>query len=267
MPKFFPIQGPGGRLADTEREALVREEVRFLLQGRADLFSRELTARLLEEGCNLPPAVALPLFYREAASELAADLGPSDRAAFARRFPGGAEPGSHIDFHRIVRFFHSRLSRPAEAMARASLAALAAAVAEWRIDERALTRAPAAFDAAVRRTVARMTAGRPSGRLAALPFERVARRLRLALCAALLRHLEDGAGFRAEFGAVPSFLKAAAGRPDLFCRAMADLRGRIPYFDHLASRAFWRTLRNLDAAGGGTLPPPKQPSDRPERGR
>jgi hypothetical protein len=112
-----------------------------------------------------------------------------------------------------------------------------------------------------------MTAGRPSGRLAALPFERVARRLRLALCAALLRHLEDGAGFRAEFGAVPSFLKAVAGRPDLFCRAMADLRGRIPYFDHLASRAFWRTLRNLDAAGGGTLPPPKQPSDRPERGR
>jgi hypothetical protein len=58
--------------ANQTRDRLIRDEMRFLLQRDEQRFGKQLRARLLEEGCNLPLSVAKPAFYREMIAALAA---------------------------------------------------------------------------------------------------------------------------------------------------------------------------------------------------
>jgi hypothetical protein len=95
--------------------------------------------------------------------------------------------------------------------------------------------------------------GSHAGGLAGLPFDVVIRRLRLALTVSLLRHVKDPEGFRSEFGLIPQVLKAIPGDPVVFSRVMSFLLGQVPYFSHVASQVFWRTLNNLDAERGAGL--------------
>lgn len=135
-------------------------------------------------------------------------------------------------------------------MAHAVMDAVTAALETWRLDEAALTNKPETFEMVVRKMVARISAGNPAGRLAGLPFNVVIRRLRMALTASLLRHVRDLKGFQFEFGSIPQALKAIQEDPTVFCQLMSFLRGQVPYFGHVASQVFWRTLSNLDAERG-----------------
>jgi hypothetical protein len=250
---LFKSKTPGPGSTNGAREALLREETLFLLQGHGACFSRQLRARLLEEGCNLPLAVARPLFYRHIVLRLSAALEASGQAAYTRRFPENGDRLIHPQFHRIIRFLHARLPNAEECMARAVLDAAAAVLAFWRLDETMFTQKPEIFETFARQMAARIVDGSHAGGLAGLPFDVVIRRLRLALTVSLLRHVKDPEGFRSEFGLIPQVLKAIPGDPVVFSRVMSFLLGQVPYFSHVASQVFWRTLNNLDAERGAGL--------------
>ena len=247
---LFKSKTPGPGPTKGAREALLREETLFLLQGHDARFSRQLRARLLEEGCNLPLAVAKPFFYRHIVLKLSASLDASGQASFTRMFPENDERLIHPQFHRIIRFLHARLPNAEERMALAALDAVAAVLAFWHLDENILTQKPEIFETFARQMAARIMDGSHAGRLAGLPFDVVIRRLRLALTVSLLRHVKDSENFRSEFGLVSQVLKAIPGNPAVFSRVMSFLQGQVPYFSHVASQIFWRTLNNLDAERG-----------------
>jgi hypothetical protein len=224
-----------------------------LLQGNNVRFSKQLQARLLEEGCNLPLAVASPLFYRHLVFSLTAELSASAQASFARRFPESGDRLSHPQFHAIMRFLHSKLSDAKTKMARASIEAVADVMATWYLDEASLTDGPDRFEMAVRRAADRIIDGSPVGRqLAELPFDVVVRRLRLALTASLLRHVRESDGFRSTFGSIPRIFSKIQGDPAVFSQVMSFLQGQLPYFGHVSSQVFWRTLNHLNTDRGAS---------------
>lgn len=248
--KRFKLKSRGPVSGKDARDVLIREETRFLLQGNDARFSKQLLARLLEEGCNLPLSVARPLFYRHAVLKLTADLNAAEQSAFARRFPEDHERLSHPRFHGIIRFLHSRLPDAETRMAYAAMDAVAAVIETWRLDDAALTNTPETFEAVAKKTVDRIRDANPAGRLAGLPFTVVIRRLRMALTASLLRHIRDSKEFRSRFGSIPQVLKTIQADPAVFCRVMSFLRDQLPYFSLVASQSFWRTLNNLDTGRG-----------------
>ena len=138
-------------------------------------------------------------------------------------------------------------------MARAAVDGVADVMKLWRLDDAVFTETPDAFDAAAEKMVAVIAAGNPTGRLAALPPDIILRRLRMALTASLLRHVNDPEAFRTRFGPIHGIIGAMKADPSVFRRVMSFLRDHVPYFGHLASRTFWRTLNNLDA-DRGSLP-------------
>ncbi len=251
MATFFRTKTVIQKSETDARRALIREETRFLLQGNDARFSKQLQARLLEEGCNLPLSVARPLFYRHVVFTLRARLDGSSEASFSRRFPGSHERLVHPEFHDMIRYLHSRLPDARTKMAKASIDAVSAVMASWYLDEAAL-QAPDRFEMIVRRAADRITESSPAGRLAQLPVDVVVRRLRLALTASLLRHVREPEGFRSTFGSIPRVFNEMQGDPAVFCRVMSFLQDQLPYVDHLSSQVFWRTLTHLNTACGGT---------------
>jgi hypothetical protein len=238
--------------AHDPRQSLILEETRFLLQGNDSRFSRQLQARLLEEGCNLPSALARPLFCRHLVSSLKAELVGSAQASFDRRFPESHERLIHPHFHDAIRFFHSRLPDANTKMTKASIDAVAAVMATWYLDEAALTESPACFEVTVRQAVDRIIDSSSTGpRLAQLSLDVVVHRLRLALTASLLRHVRSPEGFRTTFGSIPRVFKEMQENPAVFCRVMSFLQDQLPYFGHLSTQVFWRTLNHLDTCRRG----------------
>lgn len=224
------------------RDALIREEMQFLLQRDPLRFRRELRGRLLSEGCNLPWVLARPIFYQEMLLRLSSR---SDRPEPADGAPSAAT-WTHRQFHAAMRRCHTALPRPGEAMSRAALDAVAAVIARWQLDSRLLTGRDDRFRIFVARTVSRIISEHPASALDHIPLEQVLRRLRIALTASLFRHLRNPDAFRAAFGTLPEALRTMQEDPEQFSRVMAVCRDQIPPFASLASRIFWRTLHNLD---------------------
>lgn len=250
MIPFFKSKSSAAPSAENARESLIREEVRFLLQGNDARFLKQLRARLLEEGCNLPLSVARPCFCRHVVAALSRMLNESEQSAFERRFGDDFRQLTHPEFHRIIRYLHGKLPGPETSMARAALDAVAEVMAIWRLDDAMFTDGPEIFDATAGRMIAMVVTGNPGGRLAALPHDLIRRRLRLALTAALLRHATDPEAFRSRFGPVHGVFSKMTDDPALFSRVMTFLKAQMPYFDHIASQVFWRTLNHLDADHG-----------------
>ena len=82
MQRFVRNIGPGCRTAEAVRKQLIRREMRFVLQQDVRRFTRQLLARLLDEGCNLNPALARLRFYEGFVRRLAADLPADGRSRF-----------------------------------------------------------------------------------------------------------------------------------------------------------------------------------------
>lgn len=228
------------------RKALVREEMQFLLQRDERRFSKQLQARMLDEGCNLPLALARPIFCEKLVSSLSAELPPAQRSRLEGRRPSNGSETTHPRFHEAVRFFLAHLPDAESALARASIEATAAVRRAWRLDIAFLTADADRFEEELGRIVDRLCRSRPHGRLSALRLAHIRRRLYLALTASLLRYVRDPDSFRAEFAAVPDLLGKMRADRGTFTRAMAFFAAQTPYFVDIASRTFWRTLAALD---------------------
>jgi hypothetical protein len=57
--------------------------------------------------------------------------------------------------------------------------------------------------------------------------------------------LRERKPFQEEFGSIPELVNAMQKEHTVFCRFMAFCKARIPYFNYIASRTFWRTLETL----------------------
>ena len=247
MATFYTSKTAGPGPTQHAREALIREMRVFLLENNDARFSKQLLAFLLEEGCNLPLALAKPLFYRHVVSTLSAALEASGQAAVARRFSGDGEGLTHPQFHWILDFIHTCLPDADTRMAAAAIDTVGTVLEAWRLEKSVFTENTETFERVVRQVVARIVNGNRNGRLADWPVEVILRRLRLALTASLLRHARDPDRFRSTFGPIHRLWKTMPADPMVFCRVMSFLQGQIPYFRHIASQVFWRTLNHLDA--------------------
>ena len=232
------------------RNELIREEMRFLLQRDPRRFSKELLARILDEGCNLPLALARPIFYDRVLSIASDMLAPGQRARLMERIPSDASEMTHLRFFDAIRFLHVNLPDSEVTLARAAIEAVAAVLRAWRLDSGFFSREAARFDADLRSIITRISENRPGGRLASQRFEDVRRRLHMALTASLLRHIVDPDSFRADFGPVSDSLRDMQKDHAVFSRAMVFFASRTPYFSEIASRTFWRTLAALDTDYG-----------------
>jgi hypothetical protein len=232
--------------AGQARDRLVRDEMRFLLERDQRRFGRQLRARLLEEGCNLPLAAATTAFYREMTAALASRVSEDQKRWLADHLPEGPGAVTHQSFNWIMRHMEGRLPDPGPALAGAALDAVAALKAQWRVDDACFRSAPEAFDARLGEALAQMARANPSGPLASAVAAAVRKRVQLALIASLLTYVRDSAAFEAAFGGVSRCLREIENDPTIFSRVMAFFFERIPYAGQLASQTFWRTLQSLD---------------------
>lgn len=228
------------------RQSVIREQMRFLLQQEETRFSRELLAFLLEEGCNLPLELARPLFYRTMVTTLSAKLDPSLRGKLTGGMPPNLSAIRHSQFCSLIQGFCSHVPNPEGPLAAASLDAIAVVCRRWTLDRALLSGSAASFDESLRKAVQEMVEHNPGGALGGQLFDRIRRRVRMALITSLLRHARDPVGFKSAFGSVPEALAAMQEDPAVFSRAMDLLSSQVPYFAAIASRTFWRTLNAMD---------------------
>ncbi len=232
--------------ASESRDRLIRDEMRFVLQGDERRFGRELRARLLGEGCNLPLSVAKPAFYEQMIAGLTLGLSEEQQRWLSEHLPDGPEAITHPVFHFVMRQLEGRLPDPGPTLARAAVDAVAALNAVWRLDADCFRGTGEAFEACLRNAAARLTRGSPTRPLSVQSFDSLRRRVQLALVVSLLKYVSDPGAFEAAFGQVSRCLRGIAGDPSLFGRVMSFFFERIPYAGHLASQTFWRTLQALE---------------------
>jgi hypothetical protein len=246
LKKAMGLLSGSSESSDDSRDRLIREELQFLLEGDERRFGRQLRARLMEEGCNLPLCLARADFYEALIAALAPGLDDEEKRRLAAGLPPRSYPLAHPRFHGTVRELSQRLRNSGPRLAAAAIDAVAAVVATWRIDPGLFTGSPAVFDDGLRSAAGRISAANPRGRLGGMPFGELRRRTRLALCVSLLKYVGDPDAFRSSFGAVPRCLAEMERNPALFSRLMAFFMGRLPHAGTLASQSFWRVLQTLD---------------------
>jgi|GEM_PF-7102566 len=217
-----------------ERRQLIHDEMQFLLEKNPTRFTRQLRARLLEEGCNLPIVLARPIFYQHMQTPLDADI------------------RDHPSFYGAVYRFWRRVATPEPELIQAEFAAIDAICAAWRIDKSILTRQMTVFDDFLRRAIARMRHADPDGRIGRLPAQTIAKRVMMALITALLTHTRRPDAFNDAYGNLPKALNRIHHDPAQFCRAMNLLWDQTAYSPHMAAQSFWRVIDNLNIQGAGS---------------
>jgi hypothetical protein len=232
-------------LAD-QRKQLIRDTMRFLLQRDEKRFSRQLLAQLLEEGCNYPLSLAKSRFYAWMIPGLAEKLDAAKKKELAKRLPEALSDVTHVHFGDAIHFYLSHLKHPEAQMAMQVIECLEKIKNEWRLDAAWFTVDFAGFNHSLEKTVEKFSESKPTHRLSALPMSRIRQRVYIALTTSLLKYISEPIGFQSRFGSVPEAITAMQTDHTVFCRAMAFFKTQTPYFAHLASQTFWRTLQNMN---------------------
>jgi hypothetical protein len=229
-----------------ERKQIIRDFMQFLLQRNEGRFSKLLMGQLLDEGCNFPLALAKPRFYELMISGLTAELNAGAKKEFDSRSKRATSNITHDQFVDAVRFFESNLKNPEKQMALQVIESLGRIKYEWDLGKRFFTEDSEQFCVRLEAVVKQLSEGTPGGRLSAIPLSRIKRRLYLALTTSLYKYVTHRRRFQSEFGSIPEVLKAMQESHTVFCRVMAFFSTQTPYFTHLASQIFWRTLQTLN---------------------
>jgi hypothetical protein len=224
---------------------LLRDTLQFVLQRDEKRFAKLLLANLFGEGCNLPLALAKPRFYELMIEGLPPQLPPRAKESVLEGLPAALSQLAHVQFYDTVLCFQSRVKDSEKRMALQVIDSLAQIKDEWQLDQRFFTEELEQFDDRLQEAVEQFGRGASTGGLADIPIERVRRRLYVALTSSLFKYITDPQAFHSEFGSIPEVMTAIQKDHRVFCRVMAFFRTRIPYFIHLASQTFWRTLQTL----------------------
>jgi len=238
--------GPGCRTAEAVRKQLIRREMRFVLQQDVRRFTRQLLARLLDEGCNLNPALARLRFYEGFVRRLAADLPADGRIRFCQKTTDVVVDDAHRRFHAAVKHCLAHLFEAETQMTATVLDVIEALKLDWlQTTNKGLSNANPE-DSYLQNLVEQISRVNSDGHLARHDFDKICRRLRIAVVTSLMRHVRKTDLLREEFGSVPQILRGSSQNSTLFPALIATFKKQIPYAEHVIAQSLWRTLNNMD---------------------
>ena len=212
-----------------------RDELAFVLEADERRFLTMLRARLLDEGCNLPLALAKRRFYAALLTRFA------ELSALGKSV---AAPVTHAEFCRAIRAYLPGLADAERMLALEATRAIDMVTRAWQLDDALFQASGEQFAARLRTVIAELW--QANGMTPADgDADALRRRLYVALPAALLSKMRVRTEFVREFGSMPNLLAAIAADHAQFCRVMAFCRERSPYFLFLASQTFWRTVETF----------------------
>ena len=229
-----------------ERKRLINDTMQFLLQRNEARFAKQLTAQLLDEGCNFPTTLAKPRFYELMISGLATQLNRIAKKEFDKRFSYDFSYLNHVQFSETLKYCMSHLKDFEKLMALEVINSIEQIIDEWKLKQTFFTGSLNDFNRQLQAVVKKFAMASVSCRLSAISIDEIRHRLYIALTTSLYRFSKDQQKFQQEFGSIPDALKAMQKDHSVFCRVMAFLSTQTPYFLHTASQTFWRTLRSLN---------------------
>jgi hypothetical protein len=268
MQGFPKNQGRGGRASEAVRKQLIRREMRFVLHQDVRRFTQQLLARLFDEGCNLNPALARIRFYEDFVCWLAADLPADARGRFYEKTTDDIVDAPHRRYHAAVRYLLAHLPDAETQITATVLNVIEALKMDWQQTAIKCLSNANPEDSCLRGLVEEFSRANAEGNLAQHGFDRIRRRIRLAVITSLMRHVRKPDLLREKFGSVPQILRGVSQNPTFFSALMATFEKQIPYAAHIMAQSFWRTLNNMDTelpdadpmqAGSPAADPKKRP--------
>jgi hypothetical protein len=246
MQRFPKNQGSKNRAAEAARKQLIRREMRFVLHQDVRRFTQQLLARLLDEGCNLNPALARIRFYEDFVCRLSADLPADARGRFREKTPDAIVDDPHRRYHAAVRYFLDHLSDAETRITATALNVIEALKMDWQQTANKCLPNANPEDSYLHELVEEISRANAKGNLAQHGLDRIRCRIRIAVITSLMRHVRKPDLLRKEFGSFPQILRGLSQNPTLFSALMATFKKQIPYAEHIIAQSFWRTLNNMD---------------------
>jgi hypothetical protein len=246
MQRFPKNQGSKNRAAEAARKQLIRREMRFVLHQDVRRFTQQLLARLLDEGCNLNPALARMMFYEGFVRRLAIDPPADTRSRFCEKTPDAVVDDTHRRFHAAVKYFLAHLSDAETQITATVLDVIETLKLDWQQTAKKYLSNTNPGDPYLQNLVEEISRANSYGNLAQHGLDKIHRRLRIAVITSLMRHVRRPDLLREKFGNVPRILRGFSQNPTFFPALMATFKKQIPYAEHVIAQSFWRTLNNMD---------------------
>jgi len=256
MKRSLKNPGQGSRAGEETRKQLIRREMRFVLQQDVRRFTKQLLARLLDEGCNLHPDLARKMFYERFEHLLASGRPADTRPRFFEDTPNSAPDCTHPRYHAAVKYFLTHLSDAETRIIATVLDVIETLKLDWQQIAQTCLSDENQESPYLQDLIEQISRVNPEGKLARHGLERIRRRLKIAVVASLMRHVRKPDLLRGTYGSVPKILQGISRDPALMPALMATLKEQVPYAKHVISQSFWRTLNNLDTE----LPDPDIPT-------
>jgi hypothetical protein len=222
----------------TQQQAMIQEMRAFLLEPDERRFSQLFLARLLDEGCNLPLAIALPRLYDLMVTNLLTHVPASAQQQFQAMY-GNTPCPDHRGFVERMTFCAAHLKKAGKCLAHEFLNSLDTLKTEWQGEIRILRQDASQFE---QRLLVLMNTLCPQQHVS---IHDVRRRIYIAITTSLLRHFREPHVFHETFGSVPQALRNMQQDHNEFIRCLELYQQKIPYFPHVVAQVFWRTLETL----------------------
>ena len=255
MQKSPRNQGLASRAGEVARGQLIRREIRFVLQQDVRRFTQQLLARLLDEGCNLNPALARMMFCERLVSRLASGQSGDTPSRFSRTTPDVVGDDIHRRYFTAVKYFLAHLSDAEAQITATVLDVIEALKLDWQQTAKGCLSNVNPGDTDLQHLVEQISHVNSDGKLAQHGLDKIRHRLRLAVGTSLLRHVRSPVLLKEKFGSISQILQKIGQDPAFFLALMAIFKEEIPYASHVIAQSFWRTLNNMDTE----LPDPDQP--------
>ncbi len=246
MQKSQKNQGSRRRTGEAARKQLIRREMRFVLHQDVRRFTQPLLARLLDEGCNLNPALARIKFYEDFVRRLAADLPADTRDRFYEKTPDVVVDDTHRRYHAAVKYFLAHLSNAETHITAVVLDNIEALKMDWQQTAKKCLFNTNPENSYLQDLVEEISRANTEGNLAQHGLDELRRRLRIAVITSLMRHVRKPDLLREEFGSLPQILRGLSQNQSLFSALIATFEKQIPYAAHIMAQSFWRTLNSMD---------------------
>jgi hypothetical protein len=228
------------------RKELIRHEMRFVLQRDIRRFTRQLQARLLDEGCNLHPILARATFYEHFERRIASDLPVELRGRFGEDQLQTTSAFTHPRYEKAVKYAMGHLQDAEAKIAAAVLDVIEMLIFKWRQTASQCTIGSMHGNNVLDNLITQLSNLNPDGHLVRHGHMTIRRRLRIAIVTSLLRHLPQPELVRRKFGRVPQILRELGQNPALFPELMTFFKEHVPHAWLVISQTFWRTLTNMD---------------------
>ena len=239
--------GRNRRAGESARRQMIKRDMRFVLQQDERRFTRQLLARLLDEGCNLNPDVARIMFYEHFEVRLMSDMPPGLRVRLTETISQAASDFSQPRFHKTVKFFVSHLTDADEKISAAVLDVIGSLKLEWQQTAEKCLFGEKPMGSQLMSLIDQFKRCHPEGNLANHGMVVINRRLRIAITASLLRHVRKPDLLREKYGCVTRIIQGLNQDPKRFQELMSFFKEHVPYARLVITQSFWRTLNTMDS--------------------